>query len=191
VKGLLTTYEDAELVELVRNESAEAFEEIYNRYWQRLYSSAYKRVGSRVTAEEIVQDIFASFWANRKTLLIQSLQGYLQAALKYKVINHYQKEAVRKRHAQQPAPHSSANATENAVFWNDLQRALVREVSNLPDKCQAVFRLSREENLTMKEVAMRLGISEKTVENHLSKALRILKVNLRHFLILAVLFICR
>src|SRR3546814_5500891 len=75
-----------------------AFEAIYNRYWSRLYSAAYRRVRSREACQEIIQDLFTSFWLGRKELTLRtSLESYLYAATRYKVFNHIEKELVRDR----------------------------------------------------------------------------------------------
>jgi RNA polymerase sigma-70 factor (ECF subfamily) len=73
------------------------------------------------------------------------------------------------------------NSTEEFVFLNDFNQALEREIEKLPAKRQMIFRLHKNENLSMKQVASRMGISEKTVENQYGKALKVLKLNLRHF----------
>lgn len=179
----IRTYTDQKLVKLLSRHGLEAFEEIYARYLKRLYSAAYKRVHSREVAEELVQDVFASLWTNRKTQRIEDLSAYLFTAVKYKVINHIQRELSRKAYLQDQtqSPLQVVNATENAVLWDDLNEALEREIQKLPEKRQLIFKLSRQENLSVPQVASNLGISEKTVENQLGKAIKTLKVNLRHY----------
>jgi RNA polymerase sigma-70 factor (ECF subfamily) len=175
---------DEQLVVLLREDNEQAFDEIYNRYWSKLFSAAYKRLRSRETAEELVQDLFTSLWANRHKLHIHtSLAAYLFASIKYLVLHHLQKEAVRSNYMQsmQLHPVSVSNPAEEAVLLNDLQGHLQREVDHLPSKCRSVFELSRYEGQSMKEIAAKLEISEKTVENHIGKALKILKVSLKDF----------
>jgi RNA polymerase sigma-70 factor (family 1) len=176
-------YSDEGLLKLLKKQELGAFEEIYLRYWRKLYSAAYKRVQSRETAEEIVQDIFTSLWVNRHTVQIEILASYLITAVKYKVINHYEKEMSRRHYAtvQIQSELSSDNSTEEAVLLNELNLALQREIQKLPPKRQQIFKMSREDHLSIKQVASNLGISEKTAENQLGKALKILKLNLKHF----------
>lgn len=178
------TYTDKRLVELLKGESVKAFEEIYVRYWEVLYSTSYKRVQSREIAEELVQDIFTSLWDNRRSASIENLQAYLVTAAKYKVINFFHKEMSRKAFMDSKGGMAAEvdNSTEEEVMLNDLNRALEREVSKLPAKRQMIYKLYRQENLPLNEVASRLGISEKTVENQLSKAFKVLRVSLKHFL---------
>jgi RNA polymerase sigma-70 factor (family 1) len=170
---------DSELFTLLKQGNEAAFDEIYNRYWAILLSAAWKRVGVREAAEEIVQDLFTRLWIKRMELDVQGTPAiYLFTAVKYKVLNYYEKEAVRKKyrdHLEVPAEYS----VEEAVIAKDLAVRLEAEVAHLPIKCRAVFDLSRKQHKSHKEIAEILHISEKTVENHLTKALRLLRTNFR------------
>ncbi|HZI24905.1 MAG TPA: RNA polymerase sigma-70 factor [Chryseolinea sp.] len=176
-------YSDEGLLKLLKQQELGAFEEIYLRYWKKLYSAAYKRVQSREISEELVQDIFTSLWINRHVLKIEMLSAYLHSAIKYKVINHLEKEMSRRVYAQSQAKSlvSVENSTEDSVYLNELNLALEKEIQKLPPKRKQIFKLSRQEHLSIKQVASYLGISEKTAENQLGKALKELKVNLKHF----------
>lgn len=173
---------DEDLAGLLKKGNINAFEEIYNRYWSRLYSAAYKRVHSRDVCQEIVQDLFTSFWLGRKELKIRmSLESYLLTAVRYKVFNYIEKELVR-RNYRQSLPGLSLridNSTEETIFFNELNKQLEEEIIHLPEKCRRVFELSRKEQKSNKEIALELNISEKTVENHITKALRLLRSGLK------------
>lgn len=180
---------DKALLELLKHQELPAFEEIYRRYWKRLYSMCYKRVQSREISEELVQDIFTSLWMYRDKTTIENLSAYLFTAIKYKIINYFEKEISRKTYSKaqlNSIPHED-NSTEETVLLDDLKFALEREVGKLPAKRQMIYKLHRQENLSMKQVASQLGISEKTVENQFGKAIKMLKVNLRHFTFLATI----
>ena len=176
-------YTDDALIQLLVEDDLGAFEETYNRYWKRLYSMAYKRIRIREASEELVQDIFTSLWVNRKKVTVQSLSYYLLTAMKYKVINYLRHEMVKSNYVLREKELASLldNSTEENVLLNDLELALDHEITKLPAACQTVFKLSRQQNLSMKQVANQLGISEKTVENQLGKAYKVLRTNLKHF----------
>lgn len=176
-------YSDEGLLKLLKQQQLGAFEEIYLRYWKKLYSAAYKRVQSREVAEELVQDIFTSLWMKRDVLSVETLSAYLFSAVKYKVINYLEKEMSRRTYAevQLGSVVSAVNSTEEEVLLNELNRALEEEIQKLPPKRQQIFKMSRQDHLSIKQVASTLGISEKTAENQLGKALKVLKVNLKHF----------
>jgi RNA polymerase sigma-70 factor (ECF subfamily) len=188
----LYDHTDIQLTELFGLGDIDAFEEIYNRYWLKLYSAAYKRVKERETAQEIVQDFFTSFWINREQVKIRtSLQGYLFTSIKYLVLNYKRAEAVRNSYAEilQMVNSSFDNSTEENYYYKELLERVEVEVNHLPPKCRNVFELSRKQYKTNKEIAQLMGISEKTVENHLTKALRYLRVNLNSVLLLTFLYL--
>jgi RNA polymerase sigma-70 factor (ECF subfamily) len=172
---------DNELIELFEQEDIAAFEEIYNRYWLKLYSAAYKRLKEREPAKEIVQDFFTSLWVNRAQVKIHSsLQGYLFTSIRYLVLNYKRAETVRNTYSELLllVNDSYDNSTEENYWYKELKERVDVEVSQLPPKCRFVFELSRNQYKTNKEIAQLLGISEKTVENHLTKALRYLRISI-------------
>ena len=175
-------YSDEGLIKLLKQQELGAFEEIYLRYWKKLYSAAYKRVQSRETSEEIVQDIFTSLWVNRHDMSIEKLSAYLFTAVKYKIINHLEKEISRRIYSEAQADlFPIDNSTEETILFNEFTQALEKEIEKLQPKRQQIFKMSRQEHLSIKQVASNLGISEKTAENQLGKALKVLKLNLKHF----------
>lgn len=175
------SYSDEILSDLLHRGDLQAFEAIYKRYWRKIYVAAFQRTGSREVCEEIVQDIFATLWNNRKNVRIQCLMVYLHTAARYRVIDHIHREMSRRAMMLEREHAVVDNSTEENVLLSDLTGALQKEIDKLPARCQLVFKLSRERNLSIKQVARQLGISEKTVENQLSKAMKLLRMNLRHF----------
>lgn len=177
----LHKFSDDELATLLKQGDIAAFEEIYNRYWLKLYANAFKRLKEREQAKEIVQDLFTSFWLNRGHVNINtSLQGYLFSAVKYAVLNFKRAKAVRNNYTEllQLVNNNLDNSTEENFKYKELKERIDHEVTHLPNKCRFVFELSRNQYKTNKEIALLLGISEKTVENHLTKALRFLRMNI-------------
>lgn len=184
---------DDDLLTFLRSGDEGAFTEIYNRYWKKTLSVATLKSGGNMTdAEEIVQDIFTSLWNRRSELSITtSLEIYLAASVKYRVIKNLAKREVRRRFENQnPALFSDADyTTQNWLDFEELQDRLQTLVASLPEKCRLVYRLSREDGYSQKEIATEMGISEKTVEAHLGKALRVLRSGLNiALLVLSAMF---
>jgi len=172
---------DAELLALVSNDRMDAFEELYNRYWKKLYTFAYKRIKSKEISEEIVQEFLTNLWANRKSLVINtSFEGFIYTSIRNLVLNCIAKETRRNAYSQfiKLFKPDIDNTTEETLYIKDFYFNLQKELSYLPSKCRSVFELSRQENKSNKEIAAQLGISEKTVEGHLTKAIRRLRVHL-------------
>lgn len=171
------SFTDNALLDLVRLEDNHvAFAELYTRYWDKIFLIAANTLGSPEEAEECVQDIFCSLWNRRHTLkLTHSLYTYLAVAVKYRVINvlasAYQrrnKVTVRNlNELQLLTPSSEAILLEKELFAQ-----LENAMTLLPEKCRLVFRMSREDAKSHKQIADELNISVKTVNNHLTKAIK-------------------
>jgi RNA polymerase sigma-70 factor (ECF subfamily) len=189
-----TKLSDDELMVLLKQDKLGAFKELYGRYWKKLYSEAYKRLKSRESAEEIVQEIFTHVWLKRYSLQINAtVGGYLHSIAGNRVIDRYRQDLVRTKYKEAFwAVHSETdNSTEDAIMLRELTYTIETEVRQLPDKCRSVYELSRNEHKTNREIAMQLGISEKTVENHLTKALKRLRIGLSHYLILIIIVLLK
>ncbi|TZF83274.1 RNA polymerase sigma-70 factor [Pedobacter sp. BS3] len=180
---------DETLLENLKKGNRDAFEKIYLKYWDKLYSSVYKRVKITEVAEEIVQDFFVSLWEKRAQITVHtSFEAYIFTAVRYQVLNYLQKEMTRNNYkAGLSIQETYSNTTLDQVYMKELDKVIESEISQLPDKCQHVFRLSRQENLSIKEIAEKLEISTKTVENHLTKALRILRISLKDYMVASAL----
>jgi RNA polymerase sigma-70 factor (ECF subfamily) len=187
----LNDFTDDQLFSILKKDDAQAFDEIYSRYWHTLYGQAYKRLGNRETTEEVLQDLFTKIWINRHKIMVNvSVGAYLSASVKYLVLNQLQKEAVRKKFAFgyiKQAP-TTGNVTEETILFQELQYLVAQEVGKLPPKCKSVFELSRYEQYSNKGIAKELNISEKTVENQIGKAIKVLKIKLKGSSIISIFF---
>ncbi len=180
---------DAALLENLRADDGLAFAELYDRYWQELYAAAYRKLGSREGAEEVVQEIFVTLWQQRHGPAIAHLPAYLRTAVRYRVLDVLKARLPRENyltHVRHHAAHHACN-TEEAVAADDLALALLRSLRQLPEHTREVFRLSRLEHQTVPEIAARLNLSCKTVEYHLTRALKALRLSLRDFLVAGLL----
>jgi RNA polymerase sigma-70 factor (family 1) len=180
-----SSHTDQQLVELLKNSDEGAFKEIYDRYWDKLYSTALHRMGLEQEAKEVVQDVFYKLWRKRGHLQLHySLATYLATAVKYEVINRFAAKSrelrYRTRVAEEFADFQPGGIQEDLEFA-ELEQQLALLVRALPEKCRIAFRLSREAGLSQKQIAEEMGIAEKTVEAHISQALRRLRVALRLF----------
>ncbi|MBC9930174.1 RNA polymerase sigma-70 factor [Chitinophaga qingshengii] len=169
---------DAALMASLREGDGHAFTELYQRYWKQLLGIAYAHCREKVTAEEMVQEVFMSLWNRRHELYIDNVNAYLATAVRLAVFKQYARQKRRHQLAEQTADPLIDSWDEEKIYTRFLQQQINGIVETLPDKCRLVFKLSREEGLSIPEVARRMGIAEKTAEAHLTKALKVLKVKL-------------
>jgi RNA polymerase sigma-70 factor (ECF subfamily) len=184
-----TKLTEDDLMGLLQQDKLSAFREIYQRYWKKLYSDAYRRLKNKELCEEVVQEIFSNLWHKRHTLQINTtIGGYLHLAVLNQVVDQYRKQTIRAKHTEalKLLTTETDTGTEDAIMLRDLTHTLETEISHLPDKCRSVFELSRKEYKTNKEIAQLLGISEKTVENQITKAIKRLRLSLSHHLLITV-----
>ncbi len=167
-----------------------AFEQIYKLYWKRLYAMAAAKLQSSEEAEEIVQELFTTLWEKRNILIITNLSHYLFSSVRHRVINTVRSKVVHKSYWEfyRSFIPSSNSSTEEVVQYNDLSKAFENAVNALPEKSQAIFRLSRFEGKSVQEIAKSLKLSEKAIEYHVTKSLKVLKVQLKDFIYL-ILFL--
>ncbi|SDH23027.1 RNA polymerase sigma-70 factor, ECF subfamily [Dyadobacter soli] len=171
---------DEQLVTQLREGNKRAFEEIYDRYWYKLFCISYHQVGSREESEELVHDIFESLWNRREDTEIRSLGTYLVIAMKYRVTNFIKSQITWRRYQEYLILNKiqETYSTDEIVQFSDLSRAVDEVMRKLPEKTSRVFQLSRFENRPVKDIAEELNISEKAVEYHITKSLKALRENL-------------
>ena len=176
--------DDRELLERVRLGEREAFDTAFRAYYALLVGSAESVVRSRAIAEELVQDVMLTLWMKRETLTVDdSLRAYLYKATRNRALNHVRHERVHQRTAPLLADAPSVPPTgPSALADAEIATAVSAAMNQLPDRCREVFELSRAQHLTYSEIATTLGISVKTVEAQMGKALRILRERLAEWL---------
>jgi len=189
---LLSEETDEVLFDLLRDNSEKAFTVLYNRYWDKLLEVAFYKLQSQEDAEEVVQQLFLQIWnTRRQTVLKFTFRTYISAALKYTI---YAKIAERKKRSsvsldEESYENLADNSTQNWLDFSQIRLEIETLVAQLPEKCQMVYRLSREEGMTTKEISGNMDISEKTVEGHLTKALKYIKGNLTILFSLILFFL--
>lgn len=167
------------------------FEAQFKNYFKPLHAYAQALLKDSEAANEIVQTVFLKLWEKRDSLGISiSLKAYLYKCVYYDSLNYIKHEKVKRKHLELNR-YEMANARSVDAAYSvedkEMQSKLNHALRRLPEKCRTVFLLSRMEELKYQEIALRLEISVKTVETHMSKALKALKLELAEFLPLIVI----
>ena len=182
----LQEIKEQELITRLQQGDSKAFEEIYDQYWWAMYVIAHRKTKSKEVAEELVQDLFATIWKKRAQLEIKvSLAGYLKASIHYLIINYFQALMVRSRHRRHlrlTSAYQNAATEETINLWG-LRQEMAKGLAALPEKSRQIFELSRFENQSNRDIAHQLNLTEKAVEYHISKTLKLLRSYLKDFLL--------
>ncbi|WP_291369472.1 RNA polymerase sigma-70 factor [Cyclobacterium sp.] len=167
------------------------FEAQFKNYFKPLHAYAQALLKDGEAANEIVQTVFLKLWEKRKTLEISiSLKAYLYKCVYYDSLNYLKHEKVKMKHLEENRYEMANIRSADAAYSvedKEIQSKLNHALLRLPEKCRTVFLLSRMEELKYQEIASRLGLSVKTVEAHMGKALRTLRVELAEFLPLIII----
>lgn len=179
--ALYRSHSDEQLLVLLRNDNDEAFVEIYNRYWDKLLAIGFNHARNKEVAEEIVQDVFMSLWNRRQSIAVDRLGPWLATAVKFAVFKTLARENRRKALLEGQPLAIPASPDEAMIEAKFLKEYLDEVVAGLPEKCRLVFTYSREHHLSTKEIADTLQLSHKTVESHLTKALKTIRYYLGNY----------
>lgn len=194
----MTDLIDKTLVDDLRNGSKEAFTVFFTNYFNRICQFAITYVKEEDVAKNIVQDAFVKLWENRYNISENSsIFSFLLTITKYDCLNYIKhqqvennfKRRVEDKHKLLELNYSALQQLEvESIDYGKLLQILESTVSSLPPQCQQVFRLSRYENLTNNEIANKLQISNKAVEANITRALKVLRIKLKDYLLLLLLF---
>jgi RNA polymerase sigma-70 factor (ECF subfamily) len=167
----------------------QAFEKLFKDHYKALHIYVNTMIRDDEMAEEIVQNMFMRFWEKRELLNIDlSVKAYLYKCVHNDTLNYLKHEKVKARYQEHAA--FSLNYSEPASHkaeLNELEWKLQEALKDLPEQCRTIFQMSRFEELKYREIAEQLGLSIKTIENQMGKALRILRLKLVDFLALILI----
>jgi RNA polymerase sigma-70 factor (ECF subfamily) len=181
---------DIQLIDRLKLDDETALSAIYKRYWELLYTSAYHVLKDKQVCEDIIQELFIKLWNKRySTRITVSLKAYLYASIRYEVYRQIRTGAVRGNFYDDVLERIHTPAVYDNIEYKELTARVSSVIDTLPEKCREVYKLSREECLSHKEIASQLNISTKTVENHLTKALRQLRTFIGSTFLLHIMFL--
>ncbi|HEY5393108.1 MAG TPA: RNA polymerase sigma-70 factor [Hanamia sp.] len=192
----LIMHPDELLLQQMAEGNRQAFTEVYKRYWEDLFITAAKALRSKEEAADVTQDVFLSLWNRRNELNIQgSLAGYLHTSVRYKCIHYIEKNIIRRDYLVQLAEIAISSSSPNAELNLQLQemhQAISKTVAKMPLKMQEVYKLSRQEHMSYKEISDSMSISVETVKKHIQRALQLIKKAMGPyaFLLIILIFFC-
>jgi RNA polymerase sigma-70 factor (ECF subfamily) len=179
---------DEDLTALLKAGNHIAYAEIYNRYKNPLYLHAYRMLNDVEESRDIVQEMFAVIWAKREQLKITStLDAYLYGAIKNRILNYIAHQKVINKYTDALDQYFKVGTPLNdeRMLEKELAEIIEREIAQLPEKMKVIFEMSRKKGFSNKQIAEKLGISDKTVKSQIYNATKILrpKIDLSIFFI--------
>lgn len=178
-------------LEELQNGNPLAFEKLFDQFYEPLCKYAYTILRDMDDAEDVVQSTFFKLWDQRHTLSIESsLNSYIYRIVHNNSINIIRQQSNHQEHNENwlKTATKELNTTIEDIEAKELQSAINQALENLPPQCKKVFMMSRMDQMAYSEIAKELNISPKTVENHIAKALKLLRVDLQEFLTAYLLF---
>lgn len=174
------SFTDAQLLSLLHESDNDAFSEIYERYHSLLYIYAHKKLNHKQEAQDIVQEVLTTLWTKRETIHIEtSLPTYLYTATRNKALDLFAHQKVEAKYIESLQAYlDSGIQADSLARENSLKALIEREIDALPPRMREVFILSRRKQMTHKQIAEQLDISEQTVSTQIKKALKVLRLRL-------------
>lgn len=184
--------DDIELAGRLQTGDVEAFDLIYKKYSGKLYSFGLKYLRSTAEAEELVQSVFLKIWENHKHINKElSFKSYLFTIAYNDICKLFRKRNYQKQFINDTLYHNiqSTSETEEGIDFQSVLNQVEQIIDTLPDKQKVIFRKSRQEGRTTKEIAAELGLSPGTIDNYISEAIKFIKKRLRNGDLAILLFV--
>lgn len=184
---------DSELFEAIVLNHEKAFNQLFERHWFKVYSVAFRYVKDEESALEIAHDIFLNIWNKRHELQVNSFKSYVITSASYHGIRKKRNatgsvlQYVKDYHNTENAQHAH-NQGELNIGEQEINETVDVLLNTLPKRCREIYQMSRRDNLSITEIAEKLGVSKRTVENQLTIALKHLRTGIKCGMLLAILY---
>lgn len=177
--------DEKEMLKLLKADDPATVKQLFYQFYPFLCNTVYKILKDKAIAEDLAQDTFFKFWDKRESIDIQtSLRAYLRRMAVNEALYYIRKNKKFQKETEiEPSDVGATTETvEQELLHQELENKIAAAIKELPPRCQAIFRLSRFEDLSYKEIAAKLDISVKTVENQMGKALKSLRAALKDYM---------
>lgn len=171
----ISSTSDLELVEAIKDDDQKAYRALFDRYYKYLLVTAYAYVKDDNTIRDLTQDVFFEIWKKRNSLNIRNVKAYLRRSVINKALNHIKAQRMDFEDSNEAFDVPDRARVQEELEASQLQMVINETIESLPDRCRVIFVMRRMEGLSLKEIAEKLEISPKTVENQLTKAIKVLR----------------
>ncbi len=183
---------DKDLINRIKNDDKPSFEELFDRYWEMLFRFCNGILEDEELCQDIIQEIFTDLWQRRKTWHIENIKAFLFQAVRNKVAKHIRHIQLKRKHLEAIAMLSEVEPSADMIYeLKELRQTIDEHLKALPNRCHQIFKLSRFEHYSNKEIASQLNISIRTVETQISRATRHLRTSLKPELLAILVLLSR
>lgn len=172
----ISSRSDLELIAAIKADDQKAYRALFDRYYKYLLVTAYAYVKDENTIRDLTQDVFFEIWRKRNSLNINNVKAYLRRSVINKALNYIKAQRLNFEDSNENFDVPDRARVQEEMEASQLQNVINKAIEGLPDRCRIIFVMRRMEELSLKEIAAKLDISPKTVENQLTKAIKILRV---------------
>jgi len=178
----ISSITDLELTEAIKADDEKAFRTLFDRYYKYLIVTAYAYVKEENTSRDLAQDVFLEIWKKRNSLNINNVKAYLRRSVINKSLNFIKAQRMDFENSDDTFDVPENQKVQEQLEANELQAVINKAIEQLPDRCRVIFAMRRFEEMPLKEIAGKLNISPKTVENQLTKAMKILRAAVKPYM---------
>jgi RNA polymerase sigma-70 factor (ECF subfamily) len=173
---------DNELLELIAQDNRDAFDALYDRYWELLFHAAFKRLKYKEQCKDLIQDVFVDLWCRRGQVAISNVKAYLFTAVRFQVYKLVAKEKAGPAFFElYETIASSAFGAEGTLMEKEFLEHVKAWIDELPEKKRTMLLLHTQHDKSTKEIAHELSLSQKTVQNQLGSIIYRLRLHITHF----------
>lgn len=183
---------DVFLIEKLRNGDSKAFEELYLGRKQKLFNFVRHLTNNEEDANELVQDVFLKLWERKEYLKdVDSLDAYIFTIAKNKVYKRARKRAYEHIYTNYIMHYKKQqdNCTEDEIFYSDIKKLVDEVIESMPGTRKKIFKMSREDGMSNKQIAMQIQTSESNIENHINKAIKTLRAHIKDKLVSLIILL--
>jgi RNA polymerase sigma-70 factor (ECF subfamily) len=178
----LIQYTDTKLLELLAQDNRDAFDALYDRYWELLYNAAYKRLKDKEQCKDIIQDVFVDLWCRRGQVTISHVKAYLLTAVRFQIYKLVAREKAGPAFFElYETIEASTSGAEGTLIEKELMDHVKAWIDELPEKKRQMFLLHTQHDKSTKEIANELSLSQKTVQNQLGATIYRLRLHIASF----------
>ena len=181
------TFSNEELVALLRQDNEPAFKELYDRFWELLFTRAYNFLRNEDSAKDCVQEVFIWLWQHRQSVHIDHVHNYLHQAVRFQALKAVKEQRSVINLDERLSHFTGIVLQDDNLQYKELKALLLSLIDTLPADQQELFLLNREQGLTYKQIAAIKNISVKTVEKKMSLALKTLRPGLDKAILVCVI----